>query len=152
MIVAALIVLNFVCFTAMQAGSRTVWALSRDELLPGSKIWFHVWRTTDTPVRAVWLYAVISILITLIGLGSAITIAAVFNICAIALDWSYCIPILCKLIWGRFERGPWHLGAASMFVNIYTVVWTSFVSVIFLFPTAMPVTADTVSFNLFPPL
>ena len=48
--VAAFFIMNFVCITALQAGSRTVWAFSRDEMLPGSKIWYRIWRRTDTPV------------------------------------------------------------------------------------------------------
>ncbi|KAJ9156448.1 Amino acid permease [Pleurostoma richardsiae] len=144
--VAAFIIMNFVCITALQAGSRTIWAFARDELLPGSRIWYKIWKRTDTPVLAVWLYTVICILINLIGLGSYITIAAIFNLCAIALDWSYCIPILCKLFFGRFERGPWHLGRASIFVNIWACCWTAFVSVIFLFPTVRPVEAGTMNY------
>ncbi|KUI74162.1 hypothetical protein VM1G_10019 [Cytospora mali] len=144
--VAAFIIMNFVCITALQAGSRTIWAFSRDEMIPGSKIWHKIWKKTDTPVLAVWLYTLICILINLIGLGSYITIAAIFNVCAIALDWSYCIPILCKLFFNKFERGPWHLGRASPFINAYACCWTAFVSVIFLFPTVMPVTADSMNY------
>jgi amino acid transporter len=147
--VSAFLIMNFVCITALQAGSRTLWAFSRDQMIPGSKIWYKIWRTTDTPVLAVWLYTLLCVLINLIGLGSYITIAAIFNVCAIALDWSYCIPIICKLAFGRFERGPWHLGAASPFINAWACCWTAFVSVIFLFPTFRPVAADNVSF---PPL
>lgn len=143
--VAAFVIMNFVCITALQAGSRTIWAFSRDEMIPGSRIWYKIWKKTDTPVLAVWLYTLICILINLIGLGSSVTIDAIFNTCAIALDWSYCIPILCKLFFSKFERGPWHLGRASPFVNMWACAWTAFVSIIFLFPTARPVTADTVS-------
>ncbi|KAI0134127.1 amino acid permease [Xylariales sp. AK1849] len=144
--VAAFIIMNFVCITALQAGSRTIWAFSRDQLLPGSRIWYKIWKKTNTPVLAVWFYSLLCILINLIGLGSYITIAAVFNICAICLDWSYCIPIICKLFFNKFERGPWHLGKASKFINAWACIWTSFVSVIFLFPTAMPVSADNMNY------
>lgn len=142
--VAAFIIMNFVCITALQAGSRTIWAFSRDEMLPGSRIWYKIWNKTDTPVLAVWLYTLICILINLIGLGSYITISAIFSLCAIALDWSYCIPILCKLFFRKFEPGPWTLGPFSVFVNIWACCWTAFVSVIFFFPTVMPVAADNV--------
>jgi len=87
--VAAFLIMNFVCITALQAGSRTIWAFSRDEMLPGSRIWYKIWKRTDTPVIAVWLYTLICIRINLIGLGSYITIAAIFNVCAIALGMSF---------------------------------------------------------------
>ncbi|CAK7243576.1 MAG: polyamine transporter tpo5 [Sporothrix thermara] len=144
--VAAFLIMNFVCITALQAGSRTVWAFSRDQMLPGSTIWNRIWSRTDTPVLAVWLYTLICILINLIGLGSYITISAIFNVCAIALDWSYCIPILCKLFYGKFQPGPWNLGKASIFINGWACCWTSFVSVIFLFPTVRPVAPDNMNY------
>jgi amino acid transporter len=146
--VSAFFIMNFVCITALQAGSRTIWAFSRDQMLPGSRIWYRIWKRTDTPVLAVWLYTILCILINLIGLGSYITIAAIFNVCAIALDWSYCIPIICKLLFGRFEPGPWHLGKASYYINVWACLWTAFGSVIFMFPTMMPVAPETVSFSL----
>lgn len=68
-----------------------------------------------------------------------------FNLAAIALDWSYVIPIFCKLVHGQFEPGPWHLGKASFFVNIWACIWTMFVTIIFLMPTVRPVTALNVS-------
>lgn len=144
--VSAFLIMNFVCITALQAGSRTLWAFSRDQMIPGSKIWYKIWRRTDTPVLAVWLYTLLCILINLIGLGSYITIAAIFNLCAIALDWSYCIPIICKLCFGRFEPGPWNLGRASRYVNIWACAWTCFASVIFMFPTFMPVAANNMNY------
>src|SRR3569833_2339195 len=61
--VAGFIIMNFVCITALQAGSRTVWAFSRDEMIPGYRVWYRIWRRTDTPVLAVWLYTLICILI-----------------------------------------------------------------------------------------
>lgn len=143
---AAFVIMNFVCITALQAGARTIWALSRDQLLPGAKIWYKIWDRTNTGVRAVWLYTFLCIVINLIGLGSYITIEAIFNLCAIALDWSYCIPIWCKLLFGKFEPGPWHLGKASFYVNAWACLWTAFVSVIFLFPTTKPVTASTMNY------
>lgn len=143
--VCSFLIMNFVCITALQAGSRTLWAFSRDRMIPLSHVWYKIWRTTSTPVLSVWFYTMLCVVINLIGLGSYITIAAIFNLCAIALDWSYCIPILCKLFFGRFERGPWHLGKASRFVNIWACTWTSFVSVIFMFPTVRPVLANNVS-------
>lgn len=143
--VSAFLIMNFVCITALQAGSRTLWAFSRDQMIPGSKIWYKIWHTTETPVRAVWFYTLLCVLINLIGLGSYITIAAIFNVCAIGLDWSYCIPIICKLWFKRFEPGPWNLGKASPYINIWACCWTAFASIIFMFPTFMPVAANNVS-------
>jgi amino acid permease (GABA permease) len=142
--IAGLIIIKFVTFTAMQALGRTVFAFSRDRLLPFSNIWIKVTPWTGTPLYAVWISVFFCIAINLIGLGSYIAISGVFTVCAIALDWSYCIPIMCKLMFGKFEPGPWHMGPLSWIVNLWACLWTLFVSVIFVLPTAMPVAADNV--------
>ncbi|EKD15768.1 uncharacterized protein L3040_003127 [Drepanopeziza brunnea f. sp. 'multigermtubi'] len=139
--VCGFIILKFVCFTAMQSLGRTVFAFSRDRLLPFSRVWTKLNSRTGTPLYAVWISVFWCIAINLIALGSYIAIAGVFNVCAIALDWSYCIPIFCKLAFEKFEPGPWHMGKASLFVNAYACLWTIFVTVIFILPTVRPVTA-----------
>ena len=143
--VAAFLVLNFTAMTAIQAGARTIWAFSRDEMLPGSRIWYKINKTTDTPIYAVWLFSISCILIDLIGLGSYTAISAIFNLTAIALDWSYCIPIICKVAYGKFRRGPFHLGMFSTAINVWAVIWTTFVTIIYVMPTIRPVTPQNVS-------
>lgn len=144
--VFAFIILQFVCFTATQALARTFFAFSRDRLVPGSRIWTKVNPFTGTPLYAVWIAIFWCIAINLIGLGSYTAILGVFNVCAIALDWSYCIPIICKLAFGKFQPGPWHLGRFSWFINFWAVVWTGFVSIIFVMPTVMPATGSNMNY------
>jgi hypothetical protein len=86
------------------------------------------------------------IAINLIGLGSYAAISGVFNVCAIALDWSYCIPIFCKIVFGKFQPGPWHMGRYGFFVNAWACLWTLFVSIIFILPTVRPVKALTMNY------
>lgn len=88
--VCAFIIIKFVTFTAMQALGRTVFAFSRDNLIPFSNLWVKIMPLTGTPILAVWVSTLCCILINLIGLGSYTAILGVFNVCAIALDWSYC--------------------------------------------------------------
>ena len=149
--VAAYLVLSFGAMAAIQAGSRTIWAFSRDEMLPLSRVWYKIDRRTDTPVYAVWLLTVCCLLINLVALGSYTAIAAIFNLTAIALDWSFCIPIICKLSFGKFKRGPFHLGWASTPINCWAIVWTFFVTIIYVQPTILPVTAQNVSTAQFLP-
>ncbi|TID23482.1 putative amino acid permease protein [Venturia nashicola] len=144
--VCAFIILQFVCFTATQALGRTVFAFSRDRLIPFSNIWIKINKRTGTPIYAVWISVLLCIAINLVGLGSYAAILGVFNVCAIALDWSYIIPIVCRLLFNKFEPGPWNMGKFGPAVNIWACVWTAFVSIIFLCPTVMPVTADTMNY------
>ncbi|KAI6250350.1 hypothetical protein HI914_02071 [Erysiphe necator] len=142
------IILQFVGFTAMQAAARTVFAFSRDRLLPFSQVWLSVNQWTGTPINAVWITVLSCILVNLIGLGSPIAIAGVFDVCAISLDLSYCIPILCKMFYGKFEPGPWHMGKISWWANVWALAWTFFVSVIFLLPINRPVTVLNMNYAI----
>ena len=68
--VCAFVILQFVCFTATQALARTVFAFSRDGLLPGSRIWAVVNKTVNIPLYAVWFTVFWCIAINLIALGN----------------------------------------------------------------------------------
>lgn len=144
----AFVLLQFICFTATQALARTVFAFSRDRLLPLSNVWRKVNPVTGTPLYAVWFSVFWCIAINLIALGNYAAIEGVFNITAIALDWSYIIPVVCKLLFNRFERGPWHLGKFSTAINIWAIIWTVFVSIIFFFPTSRPVSGETMNYAI----
>ncbi|KAL9105544.1 MAG: hypothetical protein Q9227_009288 [Pyrenula ochraceoflavens] len=146
--VCALIILQFVCFTATQALGRTIFAFSRDRLVPGSHIWTIINPRTGTPLYAVWIAVFFCIAINLIGLGSYAAISGVFNVTAICLDWSYIIPILCKMAFGRFKPGPWHMGRFSFAVNAWASLWTLFVSIIFILPTYRPVKANEMNYAI----
>lgn len=146
--VSGFIILQFVCFAAVQALARTVFAFSRDRLIPLSKLWTKIDRRTGTPLYAVWISIFWCIAINLIALGSYTAISGVFNVCAIALDWSYVIPILTKMFFGKFEPGPWHMGKFSLFVNAWACIWTLFVSIIFILPTFLPVDALNMNYAI----
>lgn len=142
---AGFAVMNLVAIPGLQSGSRTVFALARDDLLPLSGVWKRISPRSHTPVAAVWVYAALEIAVNLLGLASDTAIGAVFNVCTVALNVSYVIPIVCKMVYGRFERGPWHLGRWSGLANVVAVGWNGFMAVIFFFPTNLPVTPENVS-------
>jgi amino acid transporter len=142
---AGFAVMNLVAIPGLQSGSRTIFAFARDDLVPLSRVWRRISKRSQTPVAAVWLYTTLTIAVNLLGLVSDSAIAAVFNICTVALNVSYLLPIVCKLVHGRFERGPWHLGRWSLPLNVVAVVWNFFMSIIFFLPTRMPVTMENVS-------
>ena len=79
----------FVCQTALQAASRTVYAFSRDKGLPDRGFFGHVSEWTQTPLRAIWLVTVVAILPGLLDLASAVALNAIFAMTAMAFDLSY---------------------------------------------------------------
>ncbi|KAL8898288.1 MAG: hypothetical protein Q9192_002152 [Flavoplaca navasiana] len=165
--VCAFVIIKFVTFTGMVGGydfyptlqlwltlwlqqslGRTLFAFSRDRLVPFSHTWVQIHPTTQTPLHAIWICVFGAIVINLVGLGSYAAIVGVFATTAIALDWSYCIPIACKMLFGRFEPGSWHMGRFSWWVNAYAVAWTLFASIIFILPTTRPVSGDTMNYAI----
>jgi len=126
-----------------------VFAFARDGLLPWSGVWRAVSRRSGTPVVAVWAYAAVEVVVVGgLALVSGAAVAAVFAVCTVALNVACLVPVVCKVVYGRFERGPWHLGRWSVWVNGVAVVWNVLVSVVFLLPTRVPVTGENVSLNL----
>jgi amino acid transporter len=142
---AGFAVMNLVAIPGLQGGSRMIYAFSRDELIPLSHVWRRISPRSQTPVAAVWLYAGLGVAVNLLGLVSHTAISAVFNVCTVALNLSYMLPIICKMVYGRFEKGPWNLGRWSFAVNLVAVVWNLFMAVVFFLPTNLPVTSENVS-------
>jgi len=130
--------------SAMLANARMAWAFARDAALPFSGFWSKVNSYTHTPVNAVWLVVVFCSCLDLIGIGSTLTIVAIFSITAPALDISY-IAVIIAHRWYEdrveFHPGPYTMGAWSKPVNVVAVTWVIFISVVLFFPTVNPVTA-----------
>jgi len=89
----------------------------------------------------------------LLDFASPVAANAVFSLTAMALDISYIIPIALRRIFQhhpevRFKPGPFYLGDGLLgwAVNLNSILWTLFVSVIFSLPTNLPVTSKTMNY------
>ena len=79
----------FSCVLAnMVVATRLTFALSRDKMLPGSRLLGRVNASTRTPVASILLVAAVGIAINLLSAGIA---ANVVSICSVAY---YCIYVL----------------------------------------------------------
>ncbi|KAL4807149.1 amino acid permease-domain-containing protein [Aspergillus unguis] len=113
----AILALTIVCGFSMGQGcmvaaSRVTYAYARDDCFPLSKYWKLVNNTTQTPVNAVILNAVLGILMCLLLFAGDVAIGALFSIGAIAQFVAFIIPIAIRVFFvgNRFRKGPWHLG------------------------------------------
>ncbi|CAN6621916.1 GABA-specific permease [Trichomonascus vanleenenianus] len=130
--------------------SRAYWSFARDRGMPFHKFWTKLDSYTGNPLRCVWLITITNILLSLINLGSEIAIEAIFSVCAIATDWSYVVCIAAYLLNAEkfgVKKGPFHMGRFSKVVNAYAVLWTMFVSIVFVFPNYVPVTAENMNYT-----
>ncbi|KIJ62729.1 hypothetical protein HYDPIDRAFT_176497 [Hydnomerulius pinastri MD-312] len=143
----------FVAQTGLQAGSRTIYAFSRDRGLPDGGFFGRVSQGTQTPLRAVWLTVVVSVLPGLLDLASPIAANAIFAMTAMAADLSYIIPVILRRIFHshpevQFKPGPYYMGDGwlGVFANVWCTIWTIFVCVLFSLPTEEPVTPANMNY------
>jgi amino acid transporter len=109
-----------------------------------SRFLARVNKTTHTPVNSVWFVVFFSAVLNLIAIGSTETASAIFNITAPALDISYISVILAHQIYRhrvKFIEGPFTLGRWGRPINLISIIWVIFVSVVLFFPPTRPVTA-----------
>ncbi|MEV0093856.1 amino acid permease [Streptomyces sp. NPDC050738] len=142
------IVAQLFCGNAeVAAASRMVFAFSRDNALPGSKLWRKVSSRTQTPVNAVWLSVGFACLLAVPSLYSATAYGAVTAINVIGITPAYAIPIYLRLRAGnRFQPGPWNLGRWSRPIGWIAVVWVALVTVLFCLPQKSPVNIDSMNY------
>ncbi|KAG0052153.1 hypothetical protein BGZ83_002926 [Gryganskiella cystojenkinii] len=143
---------QFFCGSALTlASSRMVYAFARDGALPMSKT-LHKLNKEKSPVAAVWFNIAFCFVLGLPYIWSETAYSAIVSVNTIASSISYLIPILCRIILARdtFEPGPFNLGRFSTLVGVIASTWIMVTSVLFLCPTAAPVTATNMNYALVP--
>jgi len=129
--------------------SRLTWAFARDGGLPYSEFFAKVDATYHVPFRAVGLVSFTVVLLSLINIASTTALSAILALSTASLYISYLIPIVLLVI-KRLNRstdpeplifGPWTLGRWGMAINLYAIIFGTFVCIFVPFPTTIPVTA-----------
>jgi amino acid permease (GABA permease) len=150
LLVIVVIAQLFCGMASVTANSRMIYAFSRDGALPGSRLWHAVNHRTRTPTNAIWLAAGGALVLGLPYLWNSTAYAAVTSIAVIGLYVAYVLPTFLRLRLGsRFVRGPWHLGRWSAPIGIIAVVWVIFITILFMLPTASPITWKTFNYTVF---
>jgi amino acid permease (GABA permease) len=138
----------FCGMASVTANSRMIFAFSRDGALPASRVWHHINPRTRTPTRAIWLAAGGAFVLGLPYLWNATAYAAVTSIAVIGLYIAYVLPTFLRLRQGdEFEPGPWQLGRWSRPIGTIAVVWVAFITVLFMLPTASPISAANFNYT-----
>ncbi len=140
----------FCGLSCVTSTSRMIFAFSRDDGMPLSRLWARVSRRFRTPAAAVWLAAGLSFLLPCLiilivaarskQLDFSKLYPAVTGISTIGLYLSYGIPLWLKLravrqgLWNGRANGPWSLGRWSVPVNVVALLWIGFITVLFVLP------------------
>jgi amino acid transporter len=142
-------VAQFFCgMASVTANSRMSFAFSRDNALPGSRLWSKVNPRTGTPTNSIWLCVVCSIVLASPAIKSIVAYLAVTSIAVIGLYIAYVVPVLLRRLNPDFVPGRWNLGRWSPVIGWVAVVWVAFIVVLFMLPPASPITGG--NFNYAP--
>jgi amino acid permease (GABA permease) len=138
----------FCGMASVTANSRMSYAFARDGALPGSRIWKQVNPRTGTPTNSIWLCVTISIILVLPSLWNTTAYLAATSIAVIGLYIAYVAPVLLRRLNPDFQPGPWSLGRWSPIVGWLSIVWVVVICILFVLPTAGPVTASNFNYTI----
>jgi amino acid transporter len=143
------VVAQFFCgMASVTANSRMSYAFSRDGALPGSRIWRRVNPRTGTPTNSIWLCVTCSTLLVVPSLWNSTAYLAATSIAVIGLYISYVAPVFLRLRNPGFQPGPWNLGRWSGLVGWTAIGWVAVICVLFVLPTASPITAKNFNYTI----
>ncbi|KAJ3575763.1 hypothetical protein NP233_g882 [Leucocoprinus birnbaumii] len=131
------------------AGSRQIFAFSRDQGLPFSSILYNLNARTKTPIYAVFFCAFLSLLLGLISFAGPLAITAVFTMSVIFQYIGFVTPIIARFVGGQeFIHGPFNLGIMSGPVAFVAAAYMLFMIVVFLFPPSPGATSHSMNYTI----
>ncbi|KXN82731.1 hypothetical protein AN958_02223 [Leucoagaricus sp. SymC.cos] len=115
------------------AGSRQIFAFSRDQGLPFSKFLYRMNSRTQTPVHAV----------------CPLAITAVFTMSVVCQYIGFVTPIIARFVGGsQFVHGPFNLGLMSGPVSFVASAYMLLMIVVFLFPAVPGPTSQSMNYTV----
>jgi len=130
------------------AGSRQVFAFSRDQALPLSGWLYNINPHTQTPVHAVILIAVMTILLGLLSFAGPLAISAVFTMNIVCQYIGFTTPIIARWVGGqKFVPGPFNLKGISGPVSFVASAYMIFMIVVFMFPATPGPTSQSMNYT-----
>ncbi|KAF5349324.1 hypothetical protein D9758_011797 [Tetrapyrgos nigripes] len=143
------VTLYFTAMDYLMAGSRQIFAFSRDNGLPFSRILYNINPRTRTPIHAVFFCAFISALLGLISFAGPVAITAVFTTSVVGQYIGFVTPIIARFIGGtRFVHGPFNLGFLSAPVAFIASTYMIFMIIVFLFPAAPLPASESMNYTV----
>jgi len=138
----------FCGLSSVTSFSRMMYAFSRDKGMPWSKHWAEISVKYRTPAKAIWLVVILSFALALLDAilkmlhpdTSYSTLAFLTAVSVVGLYVAYGIPLYLKLraeargIFQPKHLGPWNLGKWSKPINMLSLLWIVFISVIMVIP------------------
>ncbi|KAJ7902108.1 amino acid/polyamine transporter I [Mycena olivaceomarginata] len=130
------------------AGSRQLFAFSRDRGLPLSGLLYNINPQTKTPVHAVIFLAFMALLLGLLSFAGPLAISAVFTMSIVCQYVGFTTPIIARFVGGQaFVPGPFNLGLMSGPVAFVASAYMIFMIIVFMFPAIPNPTSHSMNYT-----
>ncbi|CAG8146698.1 unnamed protein product [Penicillium salamii] len=135
--------------TEVATASRQLWSFARDRGLPFSDFFGYVNPGWNIPLNAVMVSLAVTVLLSLINIGSTTALLAIVTLTIGAMMSSYIITISCLLL-RRLRQEPlpphrWTLGRFGMAINIGALCFLLPIFVFAFFPLTSNVEPDSMN-------
>ncbi|KAL2809705.1 amino acid/polyamine transporter I [Aspergillus granulosus] len=138
--------------TEVATASRQLWSFARDQGLPFSSFFAYVTPGWNIPLNSVMVSLAVTILLSLINIGSSVALTAIVSLTITSLMSAYILSIGCILI-KRFrgEALParrWSLGRFGMAINLASMAFLLPIFVFAFFPLTSTVDEQTMNWSV----
>jgi choline transport protein len=142
----------FACVNNVATSSRQLFAFARDSGMPFSAFLSEVRPGWDIPLNSVLVSFAISVLLSLINIGSTVAFNSIASLGTGALLSSYIISISCLFL-KRWRNEPllpsrFRLGKSGIWINGIAVVYLSIALLFGFFPSYPHPTVDLMNWNV----
>jgi amino acid transporter len=127
---------QFFCgMSCVTAGSRMLFAFSRDRAVPGHRFWTKL-DSNRNPSNAAFGLGAAALIISIPAISSPVAFFAITSMAVIGLFCSFAIPIYLRWRQGdSFKQGDWNLGNKWRWMAPLSVLEIIIVSIYFIAPT-----------------
>ncbi|KAF7136743.1 hypothetical protein CNMCM5793_006212 [Aspergillus hiratsukae] len=138
--------------TEVATASRQLWSFARDQGLPFSSFFAYVTPGWNIPLNSVMVSLAVTILLSLINIGSQVALTAIVSLTITSLISAYILSIGCVLL--RRIRGEplpprrWTLGRFGMAINIAALAFLLPIFVFAFFPLTSTVDTKTMNWSV----
>ncbi|KAI0505243.1 putative GABA permease [Xylaria bambusicola] len=169
-VMGLLIVILGVCSTVgvLASSSRMLWSFARDRGVPLWRHFIKLQRRTSIPVYTIGFTTTISVLLSLIILGSSVAFNNIVNLSIAGLYSSYLLccslllwrriqpnsikpysPDVAKVGPGHLHWGPWHIpGFLGVINNVFACTYLLLLLFWVFWPPVTPITPETMNFSV----
>jgi choline transport protein len=153
--VSALIIVMFMAcgISTLASASRQLWAFSRDKAVPNAHMMTYLHPGLKVPIVSIGVTTLVSVLLSLINIGSTTVFNAVVSLSVSGFFGSYIIPfslLLVKRIKSpeQLPRAPYSLGKWGVPINAFAIGWSVLVLFFSFWPQNIPVTPVNMNWSV----